>query len=412
MPIFASLFVALNLVKLGSPSIKPLELINPLQDKNFYLLSRMQSNPQMNQLIAKDSELRSIVEGKEQALKSSANESTIGKVAGLTNLKFSPEEFALVSKQLSKIAVETPAGRAFMTEIRQSHAYERDAQLSDSEFIQKAWQECAEGMNLIVDIYGTQTDKGRSPEINGPIYKSNNIFFGGLIKTFLTSLLDHQTQDKLFFEPTLNVATSLLRCQVRDEAARFEPMEKGVNRAAFSHARSVNWSQYSYSSILVPGYGPEEPEVQLSPAGWIACSEAAIRYRDKKAPFIIVSGGFVHPNRTRFSEAIEMKACLINEFHIPEDAIIVDPHARHTTTNVRNATRLIARYGMPIEMPGLIVTNPFQANDICEAAFERRCQGIFGFLPGTNYRRLSNFDVSYQPNLVSLSIDPRDPLDP
>ena len=50
-----------------------------------------------------------------------------------------------------------------------------------------------------------------------------------------------------------------------------------------------------------------------------------------KPHFLCVSGGFVHPIRTRFSEAIEMKHDLMTRFGIPANAIIVDPHARHTT---------------------------------------------------------------------------------
>jgi uncharacterized SAM-binding protein YcdF (DUF218 family) len=41
-----------------------------------------------------------------------------------------------------------------------------------------------------------------------------------------------------------------------------------------------------------------------------------------------------------------MKHDLIARLGIPAAAILVDPHARHTTTNMRNAARLLYRYGM------------------------------------------------------------------
>ena len=62
-----------------------------------------------------------------------------------------------------------------------------------------------------------------------------------------------------------------------------------------------------------------------------------------------MSGGFVHPAQTPYAEAIEMKKALIADFSIPQEAILVDPHARHTTTNMRNAARLLYRYAIPFE---------------------------------------------------------------
>ena len=57
-------------------------------------------------------------------------------------------------------------------------------------------------------------------------------------------------------------------------------------------------------------------------------------YANGKAPLILVSGGYVHPNQTPYCEAIEMKESLVRDFGIPSDAILIDPHARHTTTNL------------------------------------------------------------------------------
>jgi uncharacterized SAM-binding protein YcdF (DUF218 family) len=100
-------------------------------------------------------------------------------------------------------------------------------------------------------------------------------------------------------------------------------------------------------------------ESNLSPAGRLRDELAAKRFRDGKAPFLIVSGGFVHPIRTEFSEAIEMKHDLMTRFGIPADSIIVDPHARHTTTNMRNAARLMYRYGIPFDKTALVTTDPW-----------------------------------------------------
>jgi hypothetical protein len=215
-----------------------------------------------------------------------------------------------------------------------------------------------------------------------------------------------------FFVPSLKAATELLQVQLRDEAARHEPMEASLNAPAYKRAHKLDFAKYPYSSILVPGFGPEEAGVGLSPIGHLELELAVRRYRAGKAPFIIVSGGYVHPNMTPYSEAIEMRRCLIDEFRVPAEAIIVDPHARHTTTNLRNAARLIYRYGMPFQKKALIVTNSYQLNDIAAPAFAKRCMSVFGYLPATEYNKISDFDLEYKPALNALTIDPIDPLDP
>jgi hypothetical protein len=65
-----------------------------------------------------------------------------------------------------------------------------------------------------------------------------------------------------------------------------------------------------------------------------------------------------------------MKRSLIRDFGIAEDAIIIDPHARHTTTNIRNAARLIFRYGIPADRPALITTQQYHLDSVDSIAFD------------------------------------------
>ena len=59
------------------------------------------------------------------------------------------------------------------------------------------------------------------------------------------------------------------------------------------------------------GAGPEEPNVSISPEGKLRSAYAAMMYRQHQAPFIIVSGGRVHPYHTPYNEAFEMKKYLM-----------------------------------------------------------------------------------------------------
>ena len=229
----------------------------------------------------------------------------------------------------------------------------------------------------------------------------------------MVTVLHEQRDDlALFYDPALGFARRLLDANRRDEAGRFEPLHEGENAAAYRRVSTVDWSRYAYSAILVPGAGPDRPGVRLDPWAKMRLELAVARYRAGKAPFLIVSGGFMHPNQTPFNEAFEMKQSLIKDFGVPADAILIDPHARHTTTNLRNAARLYYRYGMPSDKAMLITNDASQSAYVSGTVFRDRCLRELGYQPGVVGQRLSRFDVEFRPGIESLHADARDPLDP
>jgi hypothetical protein len=139
---------------------------------------------------------------------------------------------------------------------------------------------------------------------------------------------------------------------------------------------------------------------------------AARRFHQGLAPLIIVSGGYVSPSQTRFAEALEMKRALMSVYAIPERAILVDPYARHTTTNLRNAERLLFEAGAPLDRPILVTTTDYQSRYIEGQVFHDRCLRELGYPCFLDLRRLSMFDTAMRLPLVSLHRDARDPLDP
>jgi len=203
-----------------------------------------------------------------------------------------------------------------------------------------------------------------------------------------------------------------LEINERTEAADYEPMITTVNKAAYDKVRKINWAKYKYSVILVPGGGPDTPERALSEGGIIRCRIAALRYFEGLAPFIVVSGGRVHPFKTKFSEAFEMKKFLIETLKVPESAIIMEPHARHTTTNIRNCARLIFRYGIPTDKPAVVSTVKSQSFYITNDAFVERCRKEIDHIPYRLGNRLDDTTFEFYPTLEALHIDADEPLDP
>jgi hypothetical protein len=196
----------------------------------------------------------------------------------------------------------------------------------------------------------------------------------------------------------------------RDEAARYEPLEEGMNKTAFENIKDIKWDKYPYSVILVPGQGPEKDGVVIDPMSMQRCRMAAEYFKKGAAPFIVVSGGHVHPNKTLYCEAIEMKKYLVKEQSVPEDVIIIEPHARHTTTNMRNTARMIYRFNMPADKKIVIITDSGQ-NGFIEK-MEQRFMMELGCVPYLALEKLSENTSAYYPDRNALQCNPKDPLDP
>ncbi len=197
----------------------------------------------------------------------------------------------------------------------------------------------------------------------------------------------------------------------RPEPLRYEPLED-ENAAAIAALRDVDWDTFPFIAIAVPGQGPTDATTALNPAGRARADLGYERWRAGMAPVLVLSGGHVHPDRTIYSEAIEMRRYLIEERAVPGSAILVEPYARHTTTNLRNVTRVLARAGAPMDRPILITTDFFQSTYIGSDGFGERCDEELGYRPFVAMLRLSSQDLCIAASRASLGVAPSDPLDP
>lgn len=213
-------------------------------------------------------------------------------------------------------------------------------------------------------------------------------------------------------DPSIDYALALLDVSDRTDAIGHEPLTGGANAAAVARAKALDWHRYRYSAMIVTGVGPEIEGEPLSPFGKYHLRLAVRRFAQGDIAFILVTGGRAHPRATPFTEADEMRKALIDRYGVPPDAIIIEPYARHTTTNLRNASRLLARIGAPLEAETVIVCNPLQSAYIESAKFTERNAAELGYQPGKIVRRASPSELVFRPSPASERVDPRDPLDP
>ena len=398
----AVLILIASVAAAQEPARAPLPLRSPVQDKNFYLLSLLERCEEVRPTLQRDNGPR---------LKTALN--CAPELTCFTRaMMFTDAEIGAADNSLRALQRSSKTFRDCVTApLRGSGLYQLHSNLSDEDLVSWAWEDAAHGINRAISIYG-EGAAPHYPDIDSIAFDVKSDSFRTLVNVILSGLDDEIGAYPLFFQPSLQFALRLMEANKRDEAGRFEPMDAGVNRDVIQRIQSIRWSDYPYSVILIPGSGTDRLTWNLSPYGLERMRLAVRRYRERKAPLIIVSGGFVHPNQTPYAEAIEMKKVLVSRFGIPESDIIVEPHARHTTTNIRNAVRLIWRYAIPFDKPGLITTDIYHSKTIGSDEFKKRLDRELGYQPAELGRRISDFDLEFRPRLDSLQLDSTELLDP
>jgi hypothetical protein len=386
---------------------------NLVADKNFYLLTVINASPQIKKLIEDDIYLHQLSIDRVNLIKSHLSDTSNAPITLVGGFRYTKDDSAHIAERISLLysAHQAAFDGMINTHLRPSGYYQRFKDLSNADLLLKAWNQYFYGINYIIDQFGLGK-KMRYPTIDSPNYVVTSRYYRIVMKDML-ALLDEQTDKmKLFYQPSLAIAMHLMEANDRDEPARFEPMEQTVNKKAFDKVKQTQWGKYQYAVIVIPGNGPPLITTPISPDNKIHCDAAALSYLKGMAPFIITSGGYCYPFRGPYCEAIEMKKYLMNKYGIAEDAIIVDPHARHTTTNIRNADRLIIRYGIPTDKPSLFITSKSQHDYTMNDLFDKRNLRELGYLPYRGKTSISNHAIVFYPTYESLHMDPLDPLDP
>jgi hypothetical protein len=326
-----------------------------------------------------------------------------------TAAQWSPDEITAIGERWMQLCQDNAKMHQLLAALRAGGHYTfYDAQ-TDMDFIRNVWNDSALGVNGILDTY-IKGKHPRYPAIDSISFPDNDAGFRERVRRQLAELVKQYTRQDLFFKLPLQLALQALEINGRDEAARYEPLDRGMNESAVERISGIQWTSFPYSLILVPGQGPEQDGVAIDPMSIARCRLAAERYQKGMAPFIVVSGGHVHPNKTPYSEAVEMKKYMVRELHIPENAILIEPHARHTTTNLRNAARMVYRFKIPDTMKILTVTDSIQNSYII--TMEQRFMAELGYIPYRDLRKLNAEESEFYPIKNALHANPLDPLDP
>ncbi|OCX53523.1 hypothetical protein BEL04_04275 [Mucilaginibacter sp. PPCGB 2223] len=378
--------------------------------KNYYLLSLIKHDPAVMRLLENDAVLADMAAKRNAAISASLTDCK-DYTCFTANLKFTDDQIKTVGERLAALYTPLNAlGKLVKTQLIPSGTHVLNQKLEPKQLLVKAWEIEASGVNRVISVYA-EGKKPNYPTIDSISFNVHAKGYTTQMANAVATLYVEVKSSKLFFQAPLTAALIFLDINERTDAANDEPMAETVNKAAVEKARTVDWNKYRYSVILVPGAGPGESGMALSAEGMLRCRLGANRYFEGLAPFVMTSGGKVHPFKTKFCEADEMKKYLVESLHVPASAVIVEPQARHTTTNMRNGVRLMYHYGFPFGKPAITCTDKSQSEYI-EKTMADRCMKELGYMPYKLGKRLSDTEQEFYPLIESLQINPLEPLDP
>ena len=90
----------------------------------------------------------------------------------------------------------------------------------------------------------------------------------------------------------------------------------------------------------------------------------------------------------------------------------MEPHARHTTTNLRNCARLLLAAKFPTDRPALVVSDHRTIQYIGSDILAQRNLAEMGVQPGRLTAGPDQFTLMFTPDPAAFHVEAIDPLDP
>ena len=321
-------------------------------------------------------------------------------------------EIRTVGERLRALAAQPALARALASEqMRPSRRFAAHGRLTDADLVGTAWAEAAAAVNRVVAVYGLG-EPPRYPAIDAIIFDATRPEYGEVLRAHGVATAALAPEEEPFFAAPLRYSVGLLQMNERTNAGHFRPLLEGDNEATARAIIGTDFAAHPYTALLVFGHGAEDPQSHTGVLTHIRLRLAAAMFGRGLAPFLIVSGGNVHPNRTPFNEALVMKRLLVERHGVPADRILIEPHARHTTTNLRNSARLLLAAGFPVDRPALIVSDHRTIGYIGSSELAARNLEEMQVQPGRITPGPDQFTLRFQPDPVAFHVEAADPLDP
>ena len=151
--------------------------------------------------------------------------------------------------------------KKIVAQLRNLHVYANYEDLPDTAYLRSIWLNEARSLNNIFDVY-IKGKKPLYPKIDSISFKADDPSYkAALYKAFRSVEKEYATKQEGFFKLPLIFSIRVLELNGRDESVRYDPLIAGWNKDPYQNVKTIDWNNYKYSMILVPGFGPEEARV-------------------------------------------------------------------------------------------------------------------------------------------------------
>lgn len=376
--------------------------------KNYYVTYLLLKDSTLTQQLCASKPIAELLKQRFDRFK--GNDHCVDLACYLAAFKWKDAEMTVLAEQISlQMASNKRLLELVESSLLPSKTYGIPQGQQAGDYLKKALLQDLKAMNNVIDVYGGG-EKPNYPKIDSISFDVKRAAYLPLLDDVRQDVLTDIPAAKYAFFMTMMAAVRLLEINERWDAAQLEPLVALENKKAFDAVKKTDFSSYPYSLLLTLGAGPEVYGQPISPGGMLRARMAARSYFRKLAPFVVLSGGRVHPYKTNYIEAIEMKKYLINVMGVPEAAILIDPHARHTTTNLRNTARILLNYGFPKDKFAIVNSSKSHIDAVEKMA--DRCIRELGYVPYTLGKRISDVIIEFKAKEEAYSIDPDEPMDP
>lgn len=379
-----------------------------LRAKNFYFTYLLSENANINSKLSERKDVQPMI--KQRLNRFIASKNCKDKNCYISAFKWTDSEISGFMNAVSNLYDKDKDLQNLVgSQLLPSKTYGNNSSVSPKDYMKKAMLQDLTTMNYIIDVYG-DAKQPNYPKIDSISFDIKNKNYPALLNGIREEMMSNK---KVLSQPlylTLTAAERLLEINDRWDAGQQMLLQEKENAEAVRKVKSTDFSKFTYSAILTLGAGPEVAGQKISPMGMLRARTAANHYFQGVAPFIILSGGRVHPYKTVFTEALEMKKYLVENLNVPAEAIIIEPLARHTTTNYRNAIRLMLAYGFPKDKMAVATSSASHLDAVQD--MESRLLKELGYMPYVPGKRVAETLLEFKPLDASFTIDPDEPLDP
>jgi hypothetical protein len=166
----------------------------------------------------------------------------------------------------------------------------------------------------------------------------------------------------------------------------------GFGHLVMNQSRLVDW---------LPGDGCralDKSEMDYLGVNRVRAARAAAAYHGGIAPVVTVSGGAIHADLVEAFMLLHLATC---RFGVPDDAVLLDPCADHTHTNVRNTGSLVIALG---GRTAYVVTDSglqggylqdWTSFDLIGGSIDQRALRDWGYLVGSWHRASVGLDAGF-----------------